>query len=218
MSGGRVEIGLGTGWYDAEHRAFGLDFPALGERMDALDDQLSILTGLWSTPPGQTFELGGATTSVQIDADSVRPLQQPHPPIVMGGQAKPRSALLAVAYADEYNAAFQSVENSKSAHDRIRQACERAGRDPASIVYSAAQVVCCGATDAEVARRATAIGREPDELRKHGLAGSPQEVIDKIAAFADGGVERFYLQVLDLTDLDHLRLIASAVQPHVPGR
>jgi F420-dependent oxidoreductase-like protein len=218
MSGGRIEVGLGAGWYDAEHQAFGLTFPETGERMDRLDDQLSILHGVWSTPPGETFELAGATTSVGIDADSVRPLQRPHPPLILGGQAKARSASLAVAYADEYNAAFHSADDTRAVHDRIRQACEKAGRDPSSLVYSAAQIVCCGETEADIERRAAAIGRDPAELRKNGLAGSPQEILDKLATFAGAGVERFYLQVLDLTDLDHLRLIGEAVQPHAAGR
>jgi F420-dependent oxidoreductase-like protein len=218
MSGGRVEVGLGAGWYDAEHQAFGVPFPPLGERMDLLDDQLSILHGLWATSPGETFEFKGATCSVSIAADTVRPQQRPGPPIVMGGQAKPRSALLATAYADEYNVAFRPLSNTREVHDRIRQSCEKAGRDPASMVYSAGQVVCCGTTESEVARRAKAIGREPAELRENGLAGTPSEILEKLVTFADRGVERFYLQVLDLTDLDHLRLIAEQVLPHASGR
>jgi F420-dependent oxidoreductase-like protein len=218
MSGGRVEIGLGTGWYGDEHEAFGMDFPEVRERMDRLEDQVSILAGIWGAGPGETFDLVGATTSVHIDADSVRPLQRPRPPIILGGAAKPRSARLAATYADEYNTGFQSAEASRRVHDRVRQACEAAGRDPGSLVYSVAQVVCCGETEADVVRRAAAIGREPDELRKHGLAGTPQEILDKIATFDDVGVERYYLQVLDLTDLDHLGLIAEAVQPDAPGR
>lgn len=123
MSGGRIEVGLGAGWYGAEHEAFGLTFPEVRDRMDRLDDQLSILHGVWSTPPGETFELEGATATVRIDADTVRPLQHPHPPLIMGGSAKARSALLAVAYADEYNVGFQSADATRAVHDRVRQAC-----------------------------------------------------------------------------------------------
>jgi len=218
MSSGRLEIGLGAGWYEAEHQAFGLPFPPLGTRYDHLEDQLAILHGVWTAPPGATFELTGRTGTVRIDADTVRPRQRPHPPIVLGGRGGPRSARLAAAYADEYNVAFVPAEVMRAVHDRVRQACEREGRDPAVVVYSAGQVLCCGRTDAEVARRAAAIGREVAELRENGLAGSPAEILEKLGRLADNGADRFYLQVLDLTDLDHLRLVAEEVLPHAPGR
>jgi F420-dependent oxidoreductase-like protein len=218
MSGGRVEIGLGAGWYDAEHKAFGLPFPAVSDRYDLLEDQLAILHGAWTAAPGARFEHKGKTCEVSIAADTIRPQQQPHPPIVLGGQAGPKSARLAVTYADEYNAAFSPVDATKKTHDRIRKACEQAGRDPSTIVYSAAQVLCCGKTEDEIAKRAASIGREVAELRENGVAGTPAEVLDKIGQYADNGVERFYLQVLDIHDLDHLRLVAEEVLPHAPGR
>ena len=218
MSGGRVEVGLGAGWFDAEHQAFGLPFPAVNERYDLLEDQLAILHGAWTAPAGATFELTGKTCAVSIAADTIRPHQRPHPPIVLGGQAGPRSARLAATYADEYNSAFVPAETMREIHDRIRKACEDAGRNPSTLVYSAAQVVCCGQDEDEIARRAKAIGREVAELRENGLAGTPAEVLDKLGRFAEHGAERFYLQVLDLTDLDHLRLIAEEVLPHAPGR
>jgi F420-dependent oxidoreductase-like protein len=217
MSNGRIEIGLGAGWYGAEHEAFGLPFPAVKDRMDLLEDQLAILHGAWTAPDGATFGYDGLTTKVSIAADTVRPAQRPHPPLIMGGGAKPRSAKLAVAYADEYNTAFISADAMKEVHDRIRQACEQADRDPGTITYSACQVLCCGRTEAEIARRAEAIGREVDELRENGLAGTPAEILDKLGTFAANGAERFYLQVLDLTDLDQLRLVAYEVLPHAPG-
>jgi alkanesulfonate monooxygenase len=173
---------------------------------------------VWSTPPGETFVLDGATAAVSIDADSVRPHQQPGPPIILGGSGGPRSSLLTAAYADEYNVGFRSIEVTKEIHDRVRASCEKTGRDPGELVYSAAQVVCCGADAAEVDRRAAAIGRESGELREHGLAGTPAEVVAKINAFSEAGVERLYLQVLDLTDLDQLRLIAEEVGPHIRTR
>ncbi len=218
MSGGRLEIGLGAGWYEAEHQAYGLPFPPTGARYDLLEDQLAILHGAWSAAPGATFDLTARTCAVHIEADTVRPRQQPHPPIVLGGQAGPRSGRLAAAYADEYNSSFVPVEVMQGVHDRVRQACERDGRDPATLTYSAGQVLCCGRTEEEVARRAAAIGREVDELRENGLAGSPAEVLEKLGRFADHGADRFYLQVFDLADLDHLRLVAEEVQPHAPGR
>jgi F420-dependent oxidoreductase-like protein len=218
MSAGRLEIGLGAGWYEAEHQAFGVPFPPLGTRYDLLEDQLAILHGVWRSPPGATFELTGRTCAVHIEADTVRPRQRPHPPIVLGGGGGPRSARLAAAYADEYNSSFVPAETMRTVHDGVRRACEHADRDPSTIVYSAGQVLCCGRTEAEVVRRAAAIGREVDELRRNGLAGSPAEVLEKLGTFADHGADRFYLQVLDLSDLDHLRLVAEEVLPHAPGR
>ncbi|HTW21129.1 MAG TPA: TIGR03560 family F420-dependent LLM class oxidoreductase [Mycobacteriales bacterium] len=217
MSGGRVDVGLGAGWYDEEHAAFGVPFPAVGDRYDRLEDQLAILHGLWTAPAGATFEHSGITRQVSISADTVRPARQPHPPIILGGRAGERSARLAVAYADEYNSAFVPVETMREVHDRIRRACESGNRDPSSITYSVAQVLCCGTDDAEIARRAKAIGREVDELRENGLAGTPAEVLDKIGTFIDAGAQRLYLQVLDLSDLDHLRLVAEQVMPHAAG-
>ncbi len=218
MSGGRVEVGLGAGWYDAEHRAFGIPFPPIGARYDLLEDQLTILHGAWTAPAGTTFDHEGFTCGVSINPDTVRPAQRPHPPIVLGGRGQQRSARLAVAYADEYNTAFVPVETMREVHDRVRQACDASGRDPDSLVYSVGQVLCCGEDEAEIKRRAKAIGRDVAELRENGLAGTPAEVLDKIGTFADAGAERFYLQVLDLSDLDHLRLVAEQVMPHAPGR
>jgi F420-dependent oxidoreductase-like protein len=217
MSGGRVELGLGAGWYDAEHEAFGVPFPAVKDRYDLLEDQLAVVHGVWTAPAGATFEHKGLTCEVAIAADTVRPHQRPHPPIILGGKAGPRSAQLAVAYADEYNAAFVPLDTMKATHDRIRAACEQAGRDPSSLVYSTAQVVCCGTDSAELERRAAAIGRDLAELRENGLAGTPAEILDKIGRFAAAGGERIYLQVLDLSDLDHLQLIADELLPHAPG-
>lgn len=136
----------------------------------------------------------------------------------MGGQGRARSARLAATYADEYNSSFVAADVMRRAHDGVRQACETQGRDPSGLVYSAGQVLCCGRTEVEVARRAGATGREVDELRRNGLAGSPSEVLDKLGVFAEHGADRFYLQVLDLSDLDHLRLVAEEVLPHAPGR
>jgi alkanesulfonate monooxygenase len=138
--------------------------------------------------------------------------------VVLGGQGGTRSARLAAQYADEYNVAFRPLDATREIHDRIRRACEAAGRDPSTIVLSAGQVLCCGRTEAEIERRAAAIGREVAELRENGLAGTPAELLDKLGSFAAAGVERFYLQVLDLSDLDHLRLVAEEVQPLAAGR
>jgi F420-dependent oxidoreductase-like protein len=218
MSGGRLEIGLGAGWYEAEHQAFGLRFPGVAERYDLLEDQLEILHGTWSAGAGETFTFTGRTCSVEIEADTIRPAQRPLPPIVLGGQGRSRSARMAAAYAAEYNTAFVPAQAMKEVHDRVRKACEDAGRDPATMTFSVGQVVCCGRTEAEIALRAKAIGRDVGELRENGLAGTPAEVLEKLGRFAASGADRYYLQMLDLTDLDHLRLIAQEVLPHAPGR
>lgn len=218
MSGGRIEVGLGAGWYGDEHHDYGLPFPGAAERYNLLEDQLAILHGVWSSPPGATFEYKGRTASIRVQADSLRPAQSPHPPLIMGGLGGARNSGLAAAYADEFNVAFAPAEVMRERHDAVRRRCEREGRDPASLVWSVALVICCGQTDQDVARRAQAIGREENELRRNGLAGSPAEVIDKIGTYASMGAERFYLQFLDLEDLDHLRLVAEEVQPHVPAR
>lgn len=218
MSDGRVEVGLGAGWYKDEHDAYGIEFPEVSARYQLLEDQLAILHGVWSTPPSDTFSYRGRTVSVELQAGSFQTAQSPHPPIIMGGQAGPGNRRLAATYADEFNTAFVPVDVMKERHDLVRQACESAGRDPSSVVWSVALVVCCGQSEEEVARRAAAIGREVPELRRHGLAGLPEELLKTLATYAEAGAERFYLQVLDLSDLDHLHLIAEEVQPHAPGR
>jgi alkanesulfonate monooxygenase SsuD/methylene tetrahydromethanopterin reductase-like flavin-dependent oxidoreductase (luciferase family) len=218
MSGGRLEVGLGAGWNAAEHEAYGLPFPELPARYDLLEDQLAILHGCWSAPSEATFEFHGRTCSVHLEPDNLRPYQRPHPPIVIGGAGGPRSARLAVSFADEYNVSFRSIDVSRDIHERVRRACTDAGRDPSTLRWSVAQTLCCGRTRAEIARRASAIGRDVDELRENGLTGTPAEVLDKLGRFAAAGADRFYLQVLDLTDLDQLRLVADEVLPHAPGR
>jgi F420-dependent oxidoreductase-like protein len=217
MSGGRVDIGIGAGWYGAEHEAFGLPFPALGDRYNLLEDQLAILAGAWRAPSGSTFDYEGRTVSAHLAVDTVRPAQQPGPPIVLGGQGNPKSARLAATYAAEYNTPFVAVEAMKATHDKVRAACETAGRDPGTVVYSAALVLCCGESESELERRAAVIGRELAELRENGLAGTPDEVISRLETYAAAGAERFYLQALDIDDLDHLRLVAERVMPYAPG-
>ena len=215
MSGGRVEFGLGAGRYDAEHAAYGIPFPAVGERFDRLEEQLAIITGLWSTPLGQTFSYDGTYYQLSDSPALPKPAARPKPPVIIGGGGPRRTPALAAKYADEFNDAFGSPAEAEAGFGRVRDACTTAGRDPASIAFSTAQVVCCGKDEAELARRAASIGRELPELRENGLAGSPSEVVDKIGAFADAGATTVYLQILDLADLDHLELLASGVLPHV---
>jgi F420-dependent oxidoreductase-like protein len=215
MSGGRVELGLGTGWYDGEHTAYGIPFPALGERFERLEEQLAILTGLWATPVGEKFSFSGAHYSVTDSPALPKPFQKPRPPLILGGAGAKRTPRLAAAYADEFNVPFHGVADTQAQFTRVRDACARRNRDPATLTLSAAQVVCCGADEAEIAARARAIGREVDELRTNGAAGTPTEVVARLRELESAGAETVYLQVLDLDDLDHLRLLSERVLPEV---
>lgn len=212
MSGGRVELGLGAGWYQQEHEAYGIDFPPLGERFDRLAEQLEIITGLWSTKPGEKFESPGGHYPVTDSPALPKPVQSPVP-IIIGGGGPKRTPALAARFASEFNTPFVSRDFFGAQCDRVRAARETIDRDPATMTFSAALVVCCGSDDAEVERRAASIGREPDELRLNGAAGTPREVAETLRAWADAGAARVYLQVLDLSDLDHLDLIATEVAP-----
>jgi F420-dependent oxidoreductase-like protein len=215
MSGGRVELGLGTGWFDREHAAFGIPFPPTGERFDMLEEQLAIVTGLWGVAEGETFSFAGAHYTVEDSPGLPKPVQRPGPPIVIGGFGAKRTPRLAAAYAAEFNTPFARIDDFTAACARVVGACEEIQRDPATLVLSAALTVCCGADEAEVERRAAAIGQPAEQLRAGGAAGTPQEVLDRIGLYRDAGATRMYLQVLDLDDLDHLRLLGSEVLPHV---
>ena len=216
MSGGRVELGLGAGWFEAEHTAYGIPFPPLGERFDRLEEQLAVISGLWSTKPGETFSHNGAHYPVVDSPALAKPVQEGGVPIIIGGGGKRRTPALAVRYAAEFNAAFVSPTDSGRLFERVREMASEAGRDPSTLTLSAAQVVCLGNDEATLGRRAAAIGRDLDELRENGLAGSAAEVVDRIGAFAEVGAERLYLQVLDLSDLDHLADIADGVLRQLP--
>jgi F420-dependent oxidoreductase-like protein len=213
MSGGRIEFGLGSGWFETEHTAYGIPFPPLGERFDIYAEQLEIITGLWGTPEGETFSFQGTHYQVSDSPALPKPAQRPRPPVLLGGTGAVRTPRLAARFADEFNVPFESVAESAAVFGRVREACEAAGRYPASMTYSVAQTVCCGKDEAEFRRRAAAIGQDPADLREHGVGGTPGEVAAKIAEFAEIGAERIYLQVLDLSDLEHLNLIASDVVP-----
>jgi F420-dependent oxidoreductase-like protein len=215
MSGGRVELGLGTGWFDAEHTAYGIPFPPLAERFGRLGEQLEIITGLWGTAEGSTFSFSGTYYTITGSPALPKPAQRPRPPPLIGGAGLRRTPQLAARFADEYNIPFATVAESAAAFGRVRDACQEAGRDPGSVVYSVAQTVCCGRDEAEVARRAQAIGHQVDDFTSGGLAGSPAQVVDRLGQYAAAGATRAYLQVLDLHDLDHLELIAAEVMPQV---
>ena len=216
MSGGRVELGIGAGWFEAEHTAYGIPFPSLGERFDRYEEQLAVLTGLWNTPPGETFDFDG----------QLLPAVRTHrrcPSRCRTAASRSSSAARAGSGRRGWPPGTPPSSTCRSARRRttrgcsrgVRQACEEAGRDPSSLVYSSALVLCVGKDEAEIARRAAAIGREVDELREHGVAGTPAEAVDVLGRYAEAGAQRFYLQVLDLSDLDHLDLVAGEVAPQL---
>jgi F420-dependent oxidoreductase-like protein len=201
MSGGRVELGLGAGWYEAEHAAYGIPFPPLGERFDRLTEQLEIITGLWRTPVGEQFSFDGRHYRLAKSPALPKPAQE-RLPIIVGGGGPRRTPALAARFAGEFNAPFRPVEATADLYRRVARACEQAGRT-APLTLSAAQTIACGRTEAEAKRRAETIGQVPP------LFGTPEQVAEQIAAFAALGAQRMFLQVLDLADLDHLDVIAG---------
>ena len=212
MSGGRVEVGLGAGWYDAEHSAYGIPYPDVAERFDLFAEQVEIVHGLLTTPAGETFDYKGDHYRISGSPALPKPVQSPRPPLILGGAGKKRGAALAARYADEFNVSFQNVGPTAEVFGRVRAAAEQTGRE---LIYSAAQVLCVGRTDAEVERRAAVLGRDVAELRENGMAGTPAEVLDRIGEYAAIGASRLYLQTLDLSDLDQLELVAAEILPHV---
>jgi F420-dependent oxidoreductase-like protein len=216
MSGGRVELGLGTGWFEAEHQAYGIPFPAVSERFDRLAEQLEILTGLWTTPPGERYSFTGTHYTVVDSPALPKPVQQPHPPVIVGGKGKRRTPELAARFATEFNVPFATVDDVAAQFARVDRACAEAGRDPATLARSVAQMTCVGRDDAEVARRAEALGKKIDELNPFDLTGTVAQVVDQLGTWQERtGLSRFYLQILDLADLDHLELIAAEVAPQL---
>ena len=212
MSGGRVELGIGAGWYEAEHTKYGIPFPSMGERFDRFEDNLAIITGLWAADGPFTYE--GTHYSV-VDSPALPKPTQTKPPILIGGLGKKRTPALTARFADEFNLPFVDETTTKAQFARVHAACEAIDRDPDDLTLSNALVLCVGSDEAELERRAAVIGRDKDELRENGLAGTPDEVVAKARRYEALGAERLYLQVLDLTDLDHLDLVAAEVMPHV---
>ena len=217
MSGGRVELGIGAGWFEAEHAAYGIPFPELGERFDRYEEQLAVVTGLWSTPPGETFDFDGAHYRLAgLARRCPSRCRTAGSRVIVGGGGEEAHAAAGrpVRRRVQRPVQLRPSENARL-FAGVREACDEAGRDPASLVYSSALVLCVGKDEAELARRAAAIGREVDELREHGVAGTPAEAVDALGRYAEAGAQRAYLQVLDLADLDHLDLVAGEVAPQL---
>jgi alkanesulfonate monooxygenase len=214
MSGGRVELGLGAGWFEEEHRAFGIPFPpSVGGRFDRLEEQLEIVTGMWATAEDDRYSFAGAHYQVVANAGLPKPAQVPRPAIIVGGKGTRRTPAIAARFADECNVPFAPAEHCATLFAALDTACLRIGRDPSTIRRSAALVVCAGRNDNEIRARAAAIGREVDELRQNGATGSAAEVAQQLSSYGATGATTIYLQILDIGDLDHLRFIAEEVAP-----
>jgi F420-dependent oxidoreductase-like protein len=212
MSNGRVDLGIGTGWFEQEHLAYAIPFPSLAERFARLTEQLEIITGLWTAPIGETFDYAGAHYVINDSPALPKPVQRPHPRIIIGGLGAKRTPALAATFADEFNVPFASLDTVNTQFERVRTAVDSVGRPTDAMTYSASFVVCAGRNAAEIARRAAAIGRDLDELRSNSpLVGTPDEIVQQLGRFAEIGVQRVYLQLLDLSDLEHLQLFAGEV-------
>lgn len=209
MSSGRVELGIGAGWYEAEHVAHGLAFPETNHRFDHLTESLAIIAGIWATPESETFSFDGEHFTLRYCPALPKPYQRPAPPIIIGGRGTRRTPSLAAQYASEFNIAFADPSEWSDGRDYVAEFCEARERDPETMIWSAVQVAVVGATEADFARRAAAIGREPSELRTSGVAGVIEEARDRLKSFAEVGCDRMYLQILDVKDLDHLSTIAN---------
>lgn len=209
MSGGRVEVGLGSGWYADEHEAMGIPFADTGPRVAARDEYAEILHGLWSTPAGERFSYVGEHFALRDNPALPRPVQDPHPPLIFGGQGRVRTPRITARLGDEYNGVFFSPEEYAEMAAIVREACDEQGRDPDELVWSIAQRCVVGSDEREYVRRCEAIGADPAELRDDGVCGTPEEARERLEDLAEVGVERVYLQTIDVTDLDHLGLLAE---------
>lgn len=212
MSGGRVELGLGTGWYEREHAAFGFPFPGTGERFDRFEEQLAIIKGLWTVPEGDEdgFSFHGEHYRLEGNHSPPRPVQSPHPPILVGGTGPRRTPAIAARHATEFNTALGGDLRERFA--TFTRACEAIGRDPAEPGRSSVLPVACGATPAEVERRGAVIGSE--FMRENAAIGSPALVAERIAALGEIGADTVYLHIYDIHDLDHIALLGAEVLPH----
>jgi F420-dependent oxidoreductase-like protein len=217
-SGGRVELGVGAGWHEPEHRAYGFAFPPLGERMDRLAEQLAILHGHWADGP---FSFAGRHYAVEdLDAQP-KPVQRPRPRLLMGGAAGPRAAALAARWADEYNTVFPTLEQVVERRVRIAEACEAAGREP--IPLSVMTGCLLGADRGDLHGRARRLGehRRQDSdphtvlasLPTQWITGTVDEAAERLAALREAGVQRVMLQHLLHTDLETVALIGRDLAP-----
>jgi F420-dependent oxidoreductase-like protein len=222
ISGGRAELGLGAGWYEREHRAFGFPFASLGERMEVFEEQTEIIVGQWTT---ESFSYSGRHYRLD-DCDALpRPLQRPHPPVIIGGSGKRRTVEVAARLGQEYNVVGPTVDECRALRGRMDEACARHGRDPATLVLSAMCTVVVGADTAEAearAQRLVDLGFEQGDgasllaqNRDTWVCGTVDEAVTRLRELADAGVERMMLQHLLHDDLDAVELFGRELVPAV---
>jgi F420-dependent oxidoreductase-like protein len=220
MSGGRVEFGLGAGSFAGEHYSLGIPLASIKERFDRLEEQFALITGLWTAPFDELYSFHGQYYEIREYPALARPAQSPRPPVLVGGHGLHRTPMLAAKFADEYNIDGVPPVLCAEAYARVSAACEQIGRDPAQITFSAAVTLCCGRNSAEIAQRKKALtakaGSDPTYIIENGAAGTPEQVVERLCAFKEAGANRVYLQLFDLTDPDHLRLVAEEVMPQLP--
>jgi F420-dependent oxidoreductase-like protein len=219
-SGGRVELGLGAGWFEREHRSYGFPFPPTAERFSMLSEQVEMVHRLWDRGEEEvTFE--GRHYRLEACRALPRPVQDPHPPLLLGGAAGPRAAALAARWADEYNVNFVTPEEAAAARERLDRACRRQGREPASLPLSLMTSTLVAAGEAglrERARRLAARGGGDEEsfLAARGpnvLTGTVEQVLERLAAYARAGVRRVLMQHLLHDDLETVALIGREIVP-----
>ncbi|MFG6402069.1 LLM class F420-dependent oxidoreductase [Microbacterium sp. P04] len=215
MSGGRVEFGLGTGWFEREHHAYGIPFPA--KRFGILEEQLEIITGMWQTPIGESFDFAGEHYRVE-DSPALPKPRQERVPVIVGGGGPTRTPAIAARFATEFNIGFVAEETVAEKFAGVRAACVRIGRDPASLKLSVAVPTLAGATRRDLERRAKAIDKplEEFEATPGNIAGGRHEIVAKVERLRALGAERVYLQLLDIRDLEQVEFLGAEVLPHLP--
>ena len=216
MSGGRVCLGIGTGWFEREHEGFGIPFPPIGERFDRLEEQLQVILGLWTTPPGERFSFDGSHVRIDACANFPALVQRPRPEIVIGGTGPRRTPLLAARYADEFNAGL-GAGGPERFFERVRRVCEEIGRDPATLRLSTTLPVACGTSRAEAEERVRRLGEPGERLLALGVVGEPADVTRELERLAAAGCETVYFHIYDIDDLDHLELLGREVLPAMGG-
>ena len=216
MSGGRLEFGLGAGWYEQEHLAYGIPFPpSAAERLARLAEQFEVITGMWTTPVGSTFSYSGKYYQLSEGPALPKPVQRPMPPLIVGGRGPKKTPALAARFAAEWNVAFQTADAMREMVAMARAACEAIGRDPATLRSSVALATIIGESPADVNRRVSATNQDPERLKSAGLYGTPAEIAARLAEDAALGISRVYLQLLDITDLEQVALIGGELAPMV---
>jgi len=216
ISGGRIELGLGAGWHEREHEAYGFPFPSTPVRMEVLEEQLQVVLGNWGE---ERFSFAGKHYTLrELDAQP-KPLQRPHPPLIVGGVAGRRSAALAARFADEYNTVFPTLDDVVQRGARIAEACERAGRDP--IPLSIMTCVIVGADATELRERVRRVG----ELRGHDpgallaepppgwIVGTVEQAAEQFARLREARVSRVLCQHLLHDDLTAVELLGRQLAP-----